>query len=783
MSLQTHAQLYLHIRHTWYSSPYPHPEDRRGYTAREMYDEWAYMDAAKPAPKPVSPKRSRAKSIIQSVAVEKVVQVTQTDVLEVPPLRRRTQSVNVGSLERPEVEKLRTEWPFSRREVEELFSPSGNSSLQQSASSSQETNTPQLQRATTMYMQATSYSLTCSKLLDQTNDIIGLLDTLSVSFLKVENDTEKFQRECNALMDEQTHLETLIGNLQQNLDMFTRIESVQRQVTGGSHNFIKTPAFRSILQQIDESLVYIPEHNNFKGAEDYEQRFMALLVRCLRLVVVYFGNKVTDIGAEAQEKMATVSSSAASHALMYSKFEQATNLGEMVSEVSKRAQYPQIEPMMQELYQKYFAARQPILRPHIDKSVFDINSSSGTDSVKFCRKALSLYKQIFSDEKRLFDHFFPDEGHGRLAEWMDGLFEGLYDQLRTRILRDRSVSVLCEIAVILQDDESMDDDGFGNLVFNALQDVQSRLVFRAQNIIDHEIVNYVPGDGDFLIGSRRTNEKEDDKTASSSVGDESNADISNDLLQGWYPPLRRTVILLSQIYQLVNSHVFDTMAHNVLHDCITSLNVARVVAQKRLGPSDAELWFIKNLLMLNSQVAEFDIQFVPEEKQLDFSGALGILGQIARERRVTTDKDGIAGLARASLPRVINSMMDARVELSANLRNAISTMTESEVRHIAKSIMTDPKPENIVTDTRQLREDTASEIPRSYTKIKSYVDDAQAADVLIEAIQDLLVRNYDEYHRKMVTRGKPEQLEALMEVDGFVSWVGDVIQKLYISEQ
>ncbi|KAG5362710.1 Conserved oligomeric Golgi complex subunit 3 [Yarrowia sp. B02] len=744
-----------------------------------MYDEWAYMDAAKAAPKPASPKRSRAKSIIQSVAVEKVVQVTQTDVLEVPPLRRRTQSVNVGSLERPQVEKLRTEWPFSRKEVEELFSPPDRS-LQQTASSDPST---QLQKATNMYMQATSYSLTCSKLLDQTNDIIALLDTLSVSFLKVENDTEKFQRECNALMDEQTHLETLIDNLQKNLDMFTRIESVQRQVAGGSHNFIKTPAFRSILQQIDESLKYIPEHNNFKGAEDYEQRFMALLVRCLRLVVVYFGNKVTEIGAEAQEKMATVSSSAASHALMYSKFEQATNLGEMVSEVSKRAQYPQIEPMMQELYQKYFAARQPILRPHIDKSVFDINSSSGTDSVKFCRKALSLYKQIFSDEKRLFDHFFPDEGHSQLAEWMDGLFEGLYDQLRTRVLRDRSVSVLCEIAVILQDDESMDDEGFGNLVFNTLQDVQSRLVFRAQNIIDQEIVNYVPGDGDFLIGSRRNNDKEDGETADSSVGDESNADISNDLLQGWYPPLRRTVILLSQIYQLVNSHVFDTMAHNVLHDCITSLNAARVIAQKRLGPSDAELWFIKHLLMLNSQVAEFDIQFVPEEKQLDFSGALGILGQIARERRVTTDKDGIAGLARASLPRVINSMMDARVELSANLRNAISTMTESEVRHIAKSIMTDPKPENIVADTRQLREDTASEIPRSYAKIKSYVDDAQAADVLIEAIQDLLVRNYDEYHRKMVTRGKPEQLEALMEVDGFVSWVGDVIQKLYISEQ
>ncbi|KAG5359968.1 Conserved oligomeric Golgi complex subunit 3 [Yarrowia sp. C11] len=741
-----------------------------------MYDEWAYMDAAKAAPKPASPKRSRAKSIIQAVAVEKVVPQDHTDVLEVPPLHRRTRSVNGGSMERAETQKLRTEWPFSRKEVDLLFSPKLSSSTITSP------NTIQLQRATNMYMQATSYSLTCSKLLDQTNDIIALLDTLSVSFLKVENDTDKFQRECNALMDEQTHLETLIGNLHENLDMFTRIDSVQRQVAGGSHNFIKTPAFRSILQQIDESLKYIPEHSNFKGADDYEQRFMALLVRCLRLVVVYFGNKVTEIGAEAQEKMATVSSSAASHALMYSKFEQATNLGEMVSEVSKRTQYPQIEPMMQELYQKYFTARQPILRPHIDKSVFDINASSGTDSVKFCRKALSLYKQIFSDEKRLFDHFFPDEGHGQLAEWMDGLFEGLYDQLRTRVLRDRSVSVLCEIAVILQDDESLDDEGYGNLVVKTLQDVQSRLVFRAQNIIDQEIVNYVPGDGDFLIGSRREKEG-DNEAASASVGDESNADISNDLLQGWYPPLRRTVILLSQIYQLVNSHVFDTMAHNVLHDCITSLNAARVVAQKRLGPSDAELWFIKHLLMLNSQVAEFDIQFVPEEKQLDFSGALGILGQIARERRVTTDKDGIAGLARASLPRVINSMMDARVELSANLRNAISTMTESEVRHIAKSIMTDPKPENIVTDTRQLREDTASEIPRSYAKIKSYVDDAQAADVLIEAIQDLLVRNYDEYHRKMVTRGKPEQLEALMEVDGFVSWVGDVIQKLYISEQ
>lgn len=729
-----------------------------------MYDEWAYMEPKASSPKQAkSPRRERAKSIIQSVAVEKVTP-KQTDVLDVEPLRRRTKSVSRDS---PPKLELRTEWPFSKREVEAFFSPQLIDTTP---------NAP-ISRAAVLHAQATSYSLTCTKLLDQTNAIMALLDKLTVSFTKVENDTGKFQRECNALMEEQSHLDGVIRSLDENLDMFTRIESVQRQVAGGSHSFIKTPAFRAVLQQIDESLKYIPEHRHFKGADDYEQRFMALLVRCLRMVVVYFGAKMADLGTEVQGKMATVSSTAASHALMYSKFEQASNLGQLVGEVSQREKYPQVEPMMAELYSKYFAARQPILRPHIDKSVADMNASSGTDSIKFCRKALSLYKQIFTDERRLFAHFFPG-GQDQLAEWMDGLFEGLYDQLRTRVLRDRSVSALCEIAVILQDDETVAEQGYGNLVVNVLQDVQSRLVFRAQNVIDQEIVNYVPGDDDFIIGSRRDKEGGD----KSSVGDESMSnEVSVDLLHGWYPPLRRTIILLSQIYQLVNSHVFDTMAHNVLHDCIASLASAKVVAQKRLGPSDAELWLIKHLLMLNSQVAEFDIQFVPEEKQLDFSGALGILGQIARERRVTT-KDGIAGLARASLPRVINSMMDARVELSANLRNAISTMTESEVRHIAKSIMNDPKPENIVKDTRQLREDTASEIPRSYAKINSYVEDHQAADVLMEAIQDLLVHNYGEYHRKMVTKGKPEQLEALMEVDGLVSWVGDVVQKLYMSD-
>lgn len=74
----------------------------------------------------------------------------------------------------------------------------------------------------------------------------------------------------------------------------------------------------------------------------------------------------------------------------------------------------------------------------------------------------------------------------------------------------------------------------------------------------------------------------DDKSIDS---EESTDKISQ--LQTYYPPLLKTLALLSKIYEMINSVVFDDLAHHVVHDCIVSLrNAYDMVIKSSAGKSD-----------------------------------------------------------------------------------------------------------------------------------------------------------------------------------------------------
>lgn len=102
---------------------------------------------------------------------------------------------------------------------------------------------------------------------------------------------------------------------------------------------------------------------------------------------------------------------------------------------------------------------------------------------------------------------------------------------------------------------------FGNLVQPALQDAQSRLVFRTENLIINEIQNFVPKDRDLdyprLLhvtsgSSDPTSPKSPMSEALSPTLGAGEYFDSGLFFQGWYPTLRKSIWILSKIYRLVN---------------------------------------------------------------------------------------------------------------------------------------------------------------------------------------------------------------------------------------
>jgi conserved oligomeric Golgi complex subunit 3 len=108
------------------------------------------------------------------------------------------------------------------------------------------------------------------------------------------------------------------------------------------------------------------------------------------------------------------------------------------------------------------------------------------------------------------------------------------------------------------DDDTVPQFDFGILVQPALQDAQSRLVFRTENLIVTEVQNFVPKDRDLEYPRllHVTLGPVDVMSPSSEGGKSPDGATeffdSGILFKGWYPTLRKSIWILSKIYRLVN---------------------------------------------------------------------------------------------------------------------------------------------------------------------------------------------------------------------------------------
>jgi hypothetical protein len=158
----------------------------------------------------------------------------------------------------------------------------------------------------------------------------------------------------------------------------------------------------------------------------------------------------------------------------------------------------------------------------------------------------------------------------------------LYDSLRPRILHEPRLDVLCGLCTVLQALISLDRDDvpggdqangdatselggetnaqpgsegqlrFGQLLETILQDVQTRLVFRAQAVIQTEVLHYISTAQDLdypakLKGVRGLSlwTEEDAAEGRFRLPDEQ-------MQEAWYPTLRRTMWVLSRLQGYVN---------------------------------------------------------------------------------------------------------------------------------------------------------------------------------------------------------------------------------------
>lgn len=673
---------------------------------------------------------------------------------------------------------------------------------------------------------ANAYSHSCDELLKQAETVSSLLDDLAQGFLYIQGQTNALESTCNSMVKDQSHVEDLSINVEKNLEVFTKLEKALRILHSPGSDIVTKHRFKELLSDLDLGLDYVYEHSNFKDIDLYQMRYKQCMTRALTLSQNYFTHQIRDLSTSIQSQFTVKNktiNTTTQPALLYAKFEnESERLKNVTDQIYSRSdRYEEYFGLYEECLKAYFSARYKLLSPIVHKK-FEEFSTDPRNLVQLSRSCLSFYKQLCTDEQVLFEKFFSG-GDSYFQDWLLDLCDPLYDTLRQKIIREHNIDDLCELTSMLLSYE-IDDQGeymvqqveednskgreinFGFIFRPVLHDVQSRLVFRVQSSIQTDIVQYVPKPEDLSeIGGSRKHRKKIGKEASTANGiddtlegntsaanEDTNGDHGHDdgdyygsrfdtesLFKGWYPPMRKAITLLSQIYQLVKSTVFDDLAHRIVHECMGSLQKAQSLALSRLGVIDSHLFFIKHLLTLRTQIMGFDIDYVPTEILVDFSGLQEVFNK-ARQEGVSFTGSSLLNLAKASVPKVVNNMYDAKEELYAKLKNSIHEFTEASVQSIVKSIMDKPDPKTAVEKTRQLRQDATTEFPRIRNVIETYIEDERTIDILIDSIQDLVIQTYESYQQNILSMvNSPVEVDGMMEVDGLISWLGDIVGKLH----
>jgi hypothetical protein len=247
---------------------------------------------------------------------------------------------------------------------------------------------------------------------------------------------------------------------------------------------------------------------------------------------------------------------------------------------------------MNELHSSFAATRGKLIIPLARKRLASIAQAPSTskDLVAFARASISYIRGICLDEFELWGEWF--HGQAGMYDFLEAICDPLYDHLRPRIIHEVKLIKLCQLCTLLQtrylsdpEDETEYTDpnqlDFSVLIQPALEDAQTRLVFRVQAILRDEIERFrpKPEDIDYPTRNRQisvlstTNPVVSGRKSSrpgteislpktpTVVDEETDSPTERDALwdfdsqaafEGWYPTLRKAIWLLSRIYRLVN---------------------------------------------------------------------------------------------------------------------------------------------------------------------------------------------------------------------------------------
>lgn len=362
----------------------------------------------------------------------------------------------------------------------------------------------------------------------------------------------------------------------------------------------------------------------------------------------------------------------------------------------------------------FFEQRKRLLEPSVAahvKSLADVKNM-----IALARLGSAYVLRVCQLERQLYEHFFPletadSEESPVLSAALRGVCDMVYTELRPQILQEQDLDKLVYLIEVLKT-EILGDEvprrGAAGIAFapsavRAIADAQERIIYRAEVYLRDEIRSFVPSPEhldypDRILqyrrpmtpGGRAVTSVEDVVSATppstAAVAARTPSRLGENRSVGiyatWYPPVERTLRLLSMLYRCVDGQVFAGVAQEAVATCVQSVSAAaaRMAASDKPNAADhAQLFLVWQLLMTREQISPFDVEMSYTEHELDFSELRSLLGSVIRGQ--------LSARSLASPPAVREKVVDSKRELDHRVRAACESFILKTTRLLLDPIL------------------------------------------------------------------------------------------------
>jgi len=631
-------------------------------------------------------------------------------------------------------------------------------------------------------------------ILKQTHRISDQLEGSLSQFDTISDQASGFIKDTHTLYDSRKGFVKLSKSLPQYLTYFDNLAPIIRRLNhASSPNIVRKESFKTMLSNIDKSLFFFEENPDILEAEAYRIKFKQCLIRASDLISKYSINNLKQIQNEIAQKDIMVNKNTR-EALIYNKFasisddfkQNITALIQRVEDDKYHRYKDELTSILNDTFEQYFQIRHKFLNPIVWLQVDDtIIRDKKFSMIQFIQDNKTYFQQLCNREYKLFMEFFPEDYlcKDKINHWFIKLCDPFYVTIGVKCGRESDIDILCDSLMLFEPFYQFEEDSeeyskqfnevqFDKIFSPVLTRIQNRLIQTVKNYIHRTIISYKPSAEDFMISNKKLKLQDDEAfvktyvenfrnvnpvTTTSETADNNSAII----ISSYYIPLIKGLALLFKIFEMVNSLIFDRLAHHTVHACIISLKNAYTSITRNESSDtslthnlDIKLFYLRNLLLLRDEIQEFNIKYTLNTKSLDFSGVESFF------KNYKAGEMSLFSLAKDFVPKVVDNMIDARTELVQELRICIKDFTDVASTDIIGDCLKSTDSENLTTINRDLTSNIENRIPRIYEQICHSIEDKEIAQHLIEAIEQYCDDQYSEFHDKIVTLGEESKLSS-----------------------